>query len=374
MATYTPGLKVVGQVRHRVRRVLPIAGNVLVKSGDHVSAEQVVAETFMPGDVTPLNLSNILSILPGEVKDSLLKQEGERVEPGDILARTKGIFGLFKNEFRSKVGGTLESVSAVTGQVILRGKPIPVQVRAYLSGTVIEVLPKEGVVVEADVSLVQGIFGVGGEAYGPIALACRDPSERLDAGQITSEHKGKIVIGGGRMTGAAIHQAVKVGAAALVSGGIDDQDLKDILGYDLGVAVTGSERIGLTLIVTEGFGEIAMAERTFRLLASRNGAAAAVSGATQIRAGVLRPEIVIPTQPAGAASVRDEASLESTLKLGANVRIIRDPHFGVIGKVSALPHELRILESGSKARVLEVAVDGAQRIVVPRANVELIET
>ena len=138
-------------------------------------------------------------------------------------------------------------------------------------------------------------------------MACRDPSERLDAGQITPEHKGKIVIGGGRMTGDAIHQAVKVGAAALVSGGIDDQDLKNILGYDLGVAVTGSERIGLTLIVTEGFGEIAMAERTFRLLASRSGAPAAVNGATQIRAGVLRPEIAIPIQHAGAAAARDEA-------------------------------------------------------------------
>jgi transcription antitermination factor NusG len=176
------------------------------------------------------------------------------------------------------------------------------------------------------------------------------------------------------MTGDAIHQAVRFGAAAIVSGGIDDQDLKEILGYDLGVAVTGSERIGLTLIVTEGFGEIAMAERTFRLLASRKGAPAAVSGATQIRAGVLRPEIAIPIQHPGAASARDEATIDSTLKVGANVRIIRDPHFGVIGKVSALPHELRTLESGSKARVLEVAVDGAPRILVPRANVELIET
>ncbi len=226
MATYTPGLKVVGQIRHKVRRILPIAGNVLVKAGDRVDAEQVVAETFMPGDVTPINLSNVLSITASEVKGSLLKAEGERVEPGEVLARTKGIFGLFKNEYRTKVGGTIESASAVTGQVILRGTPIPVQVRAYLSGTVVEVLPNEGVVVEADVSLIQGIFGVGGEAYGPLALACREPSERLDAGQITAEHKGKIVIGGGRMTVAAVHQAVKVGAAALVSGGIDDQDLQ----------------------------------------------------------------------------------------------------------------------------------------------------
>src|SRR5580704_5475386 len=374
MSTYTPGLKVVRQVRHRVRRVLPIAGDVLAKLGDRVDAEQIVAQTFMPGDVTPLNLASVLSVSPAEVRDSLLKKEGEPIAVGEPLARTKGIFGLFKNEYLSKAAGTLESVSAVTGQVILRGQPIPVQVRAYLSGTVIEVLPKEGVVVEADVSLIQGIFGVGGEAYGPIALVCRDPSERLDAGQITPEHKGKIVIGGGRMTGEAIQQAIKVGASALVSGGIDDHDLKEILGYDLGVAVTGSERIGVTLIITEGFGDIAMAERTFRLLSSRNGSASAVSGATQIRAGVLRPEIAIPIEHVGAASARDEANINSTLKLGANVRIVRDPHFGVIGKVAALPHELTTLESGSKARVLEVAVDGKPRIVVPRANVELIET
>src|SRR5271154_6810531 len=178
MATYTPGLKVVTQVRHRVRRVLPIAGEVLVRAGDRVNAEQVVAETFMPGDVTPLNLSNILSIAASEVEGCLLKSVGDRVEPGEVLARTKGIFGLFKNDYRTKVGGILESVSTVTGQVILRGKPIPVQVQAYLTGTVIEVVPHEGVVVEADVSLIQGIFGIGGEAYGPIAVAWPGPGER----------------------------------------------------------------------------------------------------------------------------------------------------------------------------------------------------
>ena len=76
----------------------------------------------------------------------------------------------------------------------------------------------------------------------------------------------------------------------------DDSDLKEILGYDLGVAITGTERIGLTLIVTEGFGDIAMAERTFDLLNKREGDFAAINGTTQIRAGVMRPEVVIPPQ------------------------------------------------------------------------------
>jgi transcription antitermination factor NusG len=374
MATYTPGLKVVRQVRHRVRRVLPITGDVLVKKGERVDAQQVVAQTFMPGDVTPLNLASVLSISAGDVKASLLKHEGERIAVGETLARTKGIFGLFKAEYHAKTAGTIESVSSVTGQVIIRGQPIPVQVRAYLSGSVIEVLPQEGVVLEADVTLIQGIFGVGGEAYGPIRMACESASEELTAVHIKPEMKGAVVIGGGRMEGEAIRKAVAVGVSALVSGGIDDQDLKEVLGYDLGVAVTGSEKIGLTLIVTEGFGDIAMAERTFRLFAARAGATAAVSGATQIRAGVMRPEIVIPIENAAKEATIDETQINTTLEPGATVRIIRDPYFGQIGKVASLPPELRVLDSGSKARVLEVAVDSGERIVVPRANVELIES
>jgi hypothetical protein len=374
MSTYTPGLKVVRRVRHRVGRVLPIAGDVLFRQGDRVNAEDVVARTFMPGDVTPINLANALSVTGAEAKTSLVKNKGERIEPGELLARTRGIFGLFKSEYRSKTAGTIESVSAITGQVIIRGEPIPVQVLAYLTGIIVEVLPREGVLVEADVSLVQGIFGIGGEAYGPIVVACSAPTQELSADRIKPEMKGAIVIGGSRMTGDAIRQAVKVGAAAIVSGGIDDHDLKEALGYDLGVAITGSEKIGLTLIVTEGFGTIAMAERTFALLASRAGARAAVNGATQIRAGVMRPEIAIPIEHPGAASAVPEERIDSRLALGATVRVIRDPYFGWIGKVAGLPPELHTLDSGSRARVLDVSVGDGQRITVPRANVELIES
>ena len=80
-----------------------------------------------------------------------------------------------------------------------------------------------------------------------------------------------VVVGGARMTAAAIRRARDVGAVAVVAGGIDDQDLKEFLGYDLGVAITGSERTGLTLIVTEGFGDIAMAGRTYELLVGHAG-------------------------------------------------------------------------------------------------------
>ncbi len=175
------------------------------------------------------------------------------------------------------------------------------------------------------------------------------------------------------MTVKAIQKAKEVGAAAVVSGGMDDEDLKDFLGYDLGVAITGNEDVGLTVIVTEGFGEIAMAVRTYNLLRNREGDTAAVNGATQIRAGVMRPEIIIPLTEAEKAKEAEPEHSGGFLEIGIPVRIIRDPYFGLIGEVSGLPAEPAVLGSGSKARVLEVQLDSGESVTIPRANVELIE-
>lgn len=371
---YTPGLKVTDRTMHRVRRVLPIPGTVTVKVGQQVAPDDVVAETFMPGDVTPINLANLLSVPPADVPELMTRKEGDKVKVGDPIAQTKGMFGMFKNTITSKYEGTIETISPVTGQMILRGAPIPVRVRAYIAGKVVEVIPNEGCIVEAEVAFVQGIFGVGGETHGEIIMACKTHEQELTGDLIHPDMKGKIIIGGARVTNEAVKKARDIGAAALVSGGIDDEDLKEFLGYDLGVAITGNEQLGLTVIVTEGFGEIAMAERSFDLLHSHVGHVASVNGATQIRAGVMRPEIIIPLSK-DAAQKDDRASKYSSGQLvnGRPIRIIRDPYFGLIGEVAGLPSEPAVLGSGSKARVLEVKLGSGEKVTVPRANVELIE-
>ena len=370
---YTPGLLVSRGCRWRWRRLLPVTGNVLVAVGDSVTAEEVVARTFLPGDAVPVNLAKRLGVSVSELSRRMLRPIGDRVELGETLARSKGFFGFFQAEFPSPLAGTIESISKVTGQVILRGAPIAVQVVAYLAGTIVEVIPDEGVVVEADVALIQGIFGVGGEAFGTLQVVAKSPDEDLTEQVIKPEHRGCIVIGGRRITGAAIRKAIEVGAAAVIAGGIDDHDLREILGYDLGVAVTGTEKLGTTIIVTEGFGEIAMARRTFDLLASHAGRAASVNGATQIRAGVMRPEIVIPLSQPLTEAERDAGRVVGALNVGSPVRIIREPYFGALGTVTRLPHEQVLLASESLARVVEVNLADGQPVMVPRANVELIE-
>lgn len=370
---YTPGLKVADSITLKKRRLLPVKGEVVVSPEAEVAPGDVVARTFLPGEVFPLNVANILNVPPADVPAAMTKKENDPIEKGQVIAATKGLFGLFKSRATATVDGTIENISGVTGQVLQRAKPVPVEVQAYVRGRITQVIEGEGVVVAAHGALVQGIFGIGGETFGKLKVACSRASDELTDDRILDEYRNAIIVGGCIVTGNALRKAAEKGVRAVVTGGFDDWELRDFLGYDLGVAITGSEEIGITLVVTEGFGRINMADRTFELLKSREGMEASANGATQIRAGVIRPEVIIPDGQAPSISKQTPTRVQNGLGIGTAVRAIREPYFGQIGKVVALPAEPVVLESGSKARVLEVEFAGGRRAVIPRANVELIE-
>ena len=54
---YSPGLTVTDNIVLKKERILPLKGTVLVKKGDKVKAEDLVAETLLPGKVIPFKLS-----------------------------------------------------------------------------------------------------------------------------------------------------------------------------------------------------------------------------------------------------------------------------------------------------------------------------
>ncbi|HAH32577.1 MAG TPA: hypothetical protein DCL44_09730 [Elusimicrobia bacterium] len=369
---YTPGLKVIPCTLLKKKRVLPIPGKVLVGLGKEVEGVDIVAQTALPGKVFPVNVANRLAVAPDEIKNFMVKGEGDTIAKGEIIAENKPFIKWFKTAIESPIAGTIESISLITGQVMLREPPKILPLAAYIKGKVVEVHEGFGVTVETEGTFIQGIFGIGGETSGAIDMAVKSPAEDLAPEGIKDIHKGKILIGGRHASLSTIKRAIEIGVKALVVGGIHDRDLRELMGYDIGVAVTGTENLGITLIVTEGFGSIPMAEYTFKLLASRNGEKASVSGATQIRAGVMRPEIIVPGYPVNVTECKREQG-RGWIEPGDPVRIIREPYFGVIGTVKSLPPELVSVGSESRVRVLEVELDGGEKLVVPRANIEVLE-
>ena len=198
-----------------------------------------------------------------------------------------------------------------------------------------------------------------------------EPDEVLTMDHITKECAGKILVGVSLVTAEVLKKASEFGVKGIVVGGLRRDDLNKYLGYEIGVAITGQENINLTCIITEGFGEMRMAGHIYNLLDSHNGRLASINGATQIRAGVIRPEIIVPLQD--NARVDEEETLTYGMEIGTRVRVIRQPYFGALGSVAELPIELQAVETESYVRVLNVKLEDGRIVTVPRANVEIME-
>ena len=188
----------------------------------------------------------------------------------------------------------------------------------------------------------------------------------------TIDCKGKIVVGGSSISLRRAPEGDGASGRGIVVGGFDYQDLRKLLGYDLGVAITGGENLATTLVLTEGFGAIAMAERTFELLkctrahGHRSTAPRRSARASSGRRSSCRcPSMALPSG--------EVASSTAGLDTGSTIRVIREPHFGRLGEVTGLPNELQKMESESMVRVLSVKFSDGTEATLPRANVEMIE-
>ena len=95
--------------------MLPLVGKVHVKKNDPVDSNQVVASTKIPGNVQMINVANELNIDPDQVPECMLCKVDENVQEGQVIAKSKGLFGLFKSEVKSPLNGSITNISEITG-------------------------------------------------------------------------------------------------------------------------------------------------------------------------------------------------------------------------------------------------------------------
>jgi hypothetical protein len=145
------------------------------------------------------------------------------------------------------------------------------------------------------------------------------------------------------------------------------------------VAVTGHRNVRPVVVVTAGFGRVPHDPVAFGLLLEREGQLACACGKTRVRAGAVRPEVLVPENgavavrgaPVSAGDVRESRPAE--LAVGRRVRLVAGPLFGRIGTVTALPAGTRAFPGGGRFPAVEIGLAGDRRAVAPRANVELLD-
>lgn len=363
------GLRVSARELLRRERSLPIDGDVLVATGDRVEPETVLARAMLPGRLSVIDAAARLGVGARELPALLADVIDREVAAGEVIARSSSLFGLLRSELRSPVSGWLISVSAASGQIMIEGEPAPLSLNAFLAGEVTALIPGRGAVVEGEGALVQGICGFGAEATGLLAPAAAGPDRPLDPGSVPLIEGSVLFAGAGTRAG-DLEAVAAAGAAAVALGGIDAGELDAFM-----AATTASRRP--VLLLTEGYGALSMSAAAWDLLCGLAGRTACVSGLTQIRAGVVRPELIVPDAGgAGDSGAKpDAAGADSSgLVPGLKVRLVRDPGFGTTGVVVALPAEPAALPSGVVTRVALVRCDDGVEMSVALRNLEPIGT
>ncbi|MDI6822930.1 MAG: hypothetical protein QME87_00965 [Bacillota bacterium] len=236
-----------------------------------------------------------LDIPPHRIRAFLRVREGDEVRAGEVIAQ--GMEGMMADRVYAPATGVVEQVDTRTGGVAIRRPHRPAEVDAYLAGRVVEVFPQWGAAIAARGYEVTGLFGIGGEAHGPLRVAVGGPEDVLDTPAIGGDDNGKVLLAGSLVTGDALRRAREVGVRGIISGGAHQGDLVSFTGREIVVGITGQEA-DVTVVLTAGFGRRAMDAGLFAELASHEGRVVSLNGTTQVRAGAVRPEVLIPLEPA----------------------------------------------------------------------------
>ncbi|HRC53104.1 MAG: hypothetical protein KBI39_01315 [Firmicutes bacterium] len=314
-------------------------------------------------------------------------KEGEFVNEGQIIAAAPGVASV--DFVYAPMSGVVEKICTLTGTITIARVIKHIEVLAHIPGVVKSIVPDYGAVVETVGAYIQGVFGIGYEAYGQLLLLSDGPREPILSERMDKEDvKGKVLVGGSYASDEVVRKAKEKGAAGLIIGGVDQKSLVSVLGKEMSAGITGYEESDFTIIMLEGFGELPMNEQAWDILSSREGKIACINGTTQIRAGVIRPEIVIPADdfekllsdpsidqiPVVSASQYVESSshvMFAEIEKGGRVRCIRPPYFGMWGFVEDISPMPEQVESEITTEVAVVRLDDGRLVKVPQANLEV---
>jgi hypothetical protein len=367
IARYTKGflgevVVVKSPVTGVVEFVSRIQGRVLLREDGRSARPLVVVSAAKDLDIWPRMLRMYVHCW-----------EGDEVRQGQILAASPANMGW--DCCYAPVSGTVEKICTRTGTISIVRPVRCTEVDAYIFGEITAVTPGDGAEVTGAVAYVEGVFGLGGENHGPLVRVA-GPGRMLEASDILPSHEGCVVFGGSLLSLEAMKKAQELKVAGLISGGINQRDVVRFLGKEVAVGLIVDEGLDMTVVITGGFGPLSMSSRAYELLCQYEGEVVSLNGHTQVRAGTIRPEVILPL---GERVVPDlpDADLQvvrsrGMVTPGTTVRIIRRSHFGQYGQVVAISSRPRSLETEVSLYTVDVELADGTVITVAENNVEAV--
>ncbi|WP_129629353.1 hypothetical protein [Candidatus Oscillochloris fontis] len=362
----------------RIERHLPYPGEILVRQGSRVEPEDTIAQTLKPEPPQIINIARALGIPPNQVYRAMRREIHNKVEAGQVLARSSGILG---RNCLAPVSGMIANIDSETGYVTIAPDPTEYRLQATVRGLVMEIVPYESVVIETLAAQVYGAFGIGEERSGVLRLLTTDPSDIVRPEQIDARSAYAILICGAGIGAAALRRAVQEQVRGIIVGGIDEAELREFLGWkSIAGWQTGlhswqwpdptlAPDPKLTIVMTEGFGVRPMNPDIFDVLSSQDRQEGLIEGLTRLRRPLRRPRVVVPLTRSSGVQVETP---RSNLQPGAKVRLLDYAHLGETAQVRSISPGPRRVGSRVNVPAVEVITNDGQAFWLPRTCVEVI--
>lgn len=352
------------------------AGAIRVHSGQEVFPEDILAEGLVFGGFRMVHLAHELDVSPNSAASYLARSIGQKIYQGEVLAVRKILGGLSKKVIVSPVDGILDYYDETKGELRIKLLPHVVKLVSGVFGVVDKVEVDSGVIlIKSLVDLVYGVFGSGKERDG-ILRVIDAPETLVSSKQISVPMSSEILVGGGLVFLDALEKAISMQVAGIITGGINAKDFRAMSGGKWSFHNKSWSDVGLSLVVTEGFGSIPMGNDIFSCLSRYDGRFVIIDGNrsrlilpnSQQNSIIYTRKVALPNE----YYADSQPDLEiSTMVSGSKVRLITEPYVGVQGVVSEIDRTATQLPSG--VTTFLVTVDTPfRKIRVPYLNLEII--
>jgi len=322
-------------IRIRVERALPAPGEILVQVGEWVEAARTIARTPTRGEIQVVNVARILGLDSHDVSRVMLKKRGDRVETGEILAARRGALPFLHKPCRSPMTGRLVAIGH--GWLVIEGetdgrrehgaKGETIDLPAFVAGQVAAIRDRRSVTIETTGTHIVGACGLGGEGYGILQVAVKDPAQTLGADDIGMGANNAILVGGAGVSPEALDRARDMKVKGIIVGGISSalHDLRPAPPFPI--------------VATEGYGNLPMSSVVFDILKQREGHQASLSEQMSEAWSGCRPAILIPRtrqQPEDEGEMQREDVPAEPARVGPRVRVVRRPLLGQVGEITSV--------------------------------------
>jgi transcription antitermination factor NusG len=339
-------------VNIRRERVLPVPGQVLIRRMQKVSPSDVVVSAPVTPSFILMDIAKGLNVNPTKADEFLQRQSGDELSEGDVIA---GPVGLFQRVVRAPGNGVIRI--AGDGKVLFEMAASEHDLLAGLDGTVTNIIPDRGAILETKGTLIQGVWGNGRIAYGVIQPVDNELNQELQPEDINISFRGSVMIAGYCTN----PEVFKTAEATPIKG--------LVLGSMLPSLIPVARQMPYPIIVLDQFGSKAMNAISQRILVSNRDRNIALNAQKYDHYQGVYPEVII--------SLPSQRDAEPPLEIvefspGQQVIILSGPHASKIGRVESIPGSGYTFPSGIKAQAVEVSVANESNLFLPQNNVRVI--